>query len=186
MLPNLWKKMQVAHDPRDLSLRWREEFFKLRNGIDLFRAALGGVGLVHVCIELTGPAVRDMGLAVLVTKALVLVIAVALQTVRIESGRVMLVAPVFFIFGLSFSLIGWMPALFAMIMVWVINRALPTVGMFLFAFAVLQVGFGYVLKHSSLTLVLLSAGLAWMPVLWGTITHRRLERMAKTRTSGRS
>lgn len=185
-LPNLRRLMKTTHDPRDLSLRWREEFFKLRNWVDLLRALIGGIGLLHVCVELSGPAVKQLGVSVLVIKATVLFIAVALQTIRIESGRMTLVAPVFFIFGLSFPLIGWMPALFAIIMVWVINRALPTVGIFLFAFACLQFGFGYILRYSSLHLVLLSAALAWQPVLWGATTHRRLERMAKTRTSGRS
>lgn len=186
VLPNLRKRMQASHDPRDLSLRWREEFFKARNWVDLLRAAIGGVGLVHVCVELSGSAVRELGFSVLIIKAMILVIAVALQTVRIEYKRMTLVAPVFFIFGLSFPLIGWMPALFAIIMVWVINRTLPTVSMFLFAFAALQLGFGYNLRYSSLMMVLLSAGLAWMPVLWSAATHRRLERMAKTRTSSRS
>jgi hypothetical protein len=185
-LPNLRKRMQTTHDPRDLSLRWREEFFKVRNWVDLLRAAIGCTGLVYVCVELSGPSVRELGFSILVIKAVALAIAVALQTVRIESGRMTLVAPVFFIFGLSFPLIGWMPALFAIIMVWVINRTLPTVGVFLFAFACLQAGFGYILRHSSLNLVLLSAALAWQPVLWSAATHRRLERMAKTRTSGRS
>jgi hypothetical protein len=185
-LPNLRKKLQTSHDPRDLSLRWREEFFKARTWVDLLRALIGGIAVVHVCVGLSCTAARDVGVQILVIKALVLLIAVILQTVRIEYGRMTLVAPVFFIFGLSFPLIGWMPALFAIIMVWVMNRALPTVSMFLFAFASLQVGFGYLLGYSSLKLVLLSAGLAWMPVLWGAATHRRLERMAKTRTSSRS
>lgn len=186
VFPNLRKKLQTTHDPRDLSLRWREEFFKARNWVDLLRAVVGGIAVVHVCVGLSCTAAREVGLQILVIKALVLLIAVILQTVRIEYRRMTLVAPVFFIFGLSFPLIGWMPALFAIIMVWVMNRALPTVSMFLFAFAALQVGFGYMLKHSSLMLVLLSAGLAWMPVLWSAATHRRLERMAKTRTSSRS
>ncbi len=185
-LPNLRKKLQTSHDPRDLSLRWREEFFKARNWVDLLRALIGGLAVVHVCVGLSCTAARDVGVQILVIKALVLLIAVILQTVRIEYGKMTLVAPVFFIFGLSFPLIGWMPALFSIIMVWVMNRALPTVSMFLFAFAALQVGFGYLLGYSSLKLVLLSAALAWMPVLWGAATHRRLERMAKTRTSSRS
>lgn len=185
-LPNLRKRMQTSHDPRDLSLRWREEFFKARNWVDLLRAAIGGTALVHACFELSGPAVKQLGLSFLVIKAVVLFIAVGLQTLRIESGRMTLVAPVFFIFGLSFPLVGWMPALFAIIMVWVINRTLPTVSIFLFAFACLEVGFGYLLRQSSLALVLLSAALSWQPVLWSVASHRRLERMAKTRTSGRS
>lgn len=183
-LPNVRKKIQKPHDPRDLSLRWREEFFRLRNWIDFFRAGAGGYAIVHACVEVTGKMPPYFGLKLLAAKAVVLMVAVIVQTLRIESGRHTLVAPVFFLFGLSFVLIGWMPALFAIIMVWVINRTLPTVGIFLFVFAGLQAAFTLALGRN-LPMAVLAAVLTWLPVLWSAATRRRLERMAKPRMSGR-
>lgn len=187
-LPNVRRLLRVStsRDPLDYSLQWRDEFFKLRNWIDLFRAAIGAVAVLHMCVELGEDATAVARYTMLASQAAVLVIAVLIQTARYESRRLMLVAPVFFVFGLGFVLIGWIAALFAIVLTWVINRALPNVAMFLFVFAGLQVVFGLGLQRASFPFVVLSAGLAWLPVFWSLVARRSLERASRQRGVARS
>ena len=174
------------HDPRDLSLRWREEFFKFRNWMDVARGAVGSWAVVSMCFDTTPDAAKSTDVLILVLKALVLVIAVIIQTTRRERREITLVAPVFFVMGLSFGLVGTLAALFACLMVWTLNRALPSAGIFLCVFAGLQVCFGYVLASAPLPMLLLAAALGWIPVLLSAVTRRRLERIARgSSSSGR-
>lgn len=185
-LPNMRRLLRGLRDPLDRSLQWRDEFFKLRNWIDLFRAAIGAVALLHVCVVPAEDATPATRYALFASQAAVLVIAVLIQTARYESRRLTLVAPVFFLFGLGFVLIGWIAALFSIVLTWVINRALPNVAMFLFVLAGLQVVFGIGLQRASFTSVLLSAMLAWLPVFWSLVARRSLERASRQRGVARA
>ncbi len=180
-----WRPKVQNHDPRDLSLRWREEFFKFRNWLDAARGAIGSWAVLGVCFDTTEDAAKSLGVVILVLKALVLVIAILLQTTRRERGEITLVAPVFFVMGLSFGLVGPLAAFFACVMVWTLNRALPTAGIFLCVFAAFQVCFGYGLASAPLPMILLAAVLGWIPALLSAITHRRLERIGRWSNSGR-
>lgn len=184
-LPNVRRKLSKGRDPRDQSLPWREEVFRLRNWIDLGRALIGGIAVVHVCFEAAPDAPRTIGLVLLLTKAAILLVAILVQTIRLESGRLTLFAPVFFSCGLAIPLLGWMPAVFAFVMTWTISRALHGPGMFLFAFAGLQSVFAHLMLSASPPIILLSAGLTWTPVLVSAIFRRRLERAGKRASSGR-
>lgn len=184
-LPAPRRRAREEHDPGDLSLRWREEFTKPRNWIDLLRAMIGGFAVVHICLDTTADAPRVMNHYLLAIKAVVLVVALMIQTMRLEAGRFSLVAPVFFIFGLTFVLAGWVAALFAIIMTWVINRVLASVGAFLCVFFALVLVFGLALSRSSMPLVLLASALAGLPVLLSTVMNRGLERVVKRSNAGR-
>lgn len=184
-LPNIRRALTKGRDPRDQSLPWREEVFRLRNWIDLGRALIGGIAVVHVCFEVAPGAPRSTGASLLLIKASLLLVAILVQTIRFESGRLTLFAPVFFACGLAIPLIGWMPALFAFVMTWTISRALHGPGMFLFAFAGLQGVFAHLMQTASPVAILLSAGITWIPVLMSAIFRRRLERAGKRAGSGR-
>lgn len=185
-LPKIRRLLRGVRDPLDRSLQWRDEFFKLRNWIDLFRAAIGAVALLQVAVVLAEDAPAATRYTVLASQAAVLVIAVLIQTARYESRRLVLVAPVFFVFGLGFVLIGWISALFAIVLTWVVNRALPNVAMFLFVLAGLQLVFGIGLQRASFAFVLLSALLAWLPVFWSLVARRSLERAFRQRGVARA
>jgi hypothetical protein len=167
------------HDPRDLSLRWQEEFFKFRNWVDVARAAVGSWAVVNVCFDTTADAAKSVDVMILALKALALVIAVLIQTTRRDRREITLVAPVFFVMGLSFGLIGATAAFFACVMVWTLNRALPSAGIFLCVFAGLQVCFGFGLASAPLPMILLAGGLSWIPVLLSAVMRRRLERISR-------
>jgi hypothetical protein len=167
------------HDPRDLSLRWQEEFFKFRNWVDVLRAAVGSWAVANACFSTTDDAAKSVYGAILALKVLALLIAVLIQTTRRERREITLVAPVFFMMGLSFGLIGTTAAFFACVMVWTLNRALPGAGVFLCVFAGLQVCFGFGLASAPLPMILLAGALSCVPVLLSAVTRRRLERISR-------
>ena len=177
-------------DPSDVSLKMKEQFGKLRNWIDLLRAVAGGIALNsqipnfgNVCFAVDQSLSKRMRYQVadeiFLLEIAILVIAVLFQTTKIE-GRLTLVAPVFFILGLSFGLIGWKAALLACIAIWAINLVLPSADIFLLVFALLQVCFGLIPKVGSSRMdVVLAACLALTPVMISSLTKRRLVELNK-------
>lgn len=167
----------VMHDPADVSLKVREEFLKPRNWIDLFRAIAGSLAVTWCCFE-NADAAKAVDTGVFVLQGVVFVLAVLIQTLRFE-GRFSLVAPVFFILGLSFGLIGWKGGLFASITIWTLNLVLPSPGVFLVVFAGIEICFGLLLSRVPLRFALFAAALAILPVVLSAATKRRLVRFSK-------
>jgi hypothetical protein len=172
-------------NPGDVSLRFKEEFKKPRNWIDLMRAAAGAVAIEHGCFEKAVGAPKETATQIFVCATAIYVVAVLIQTIRME-GRLTLAAPVFFVLGLSFGIIGGMAALFACIMVWVINLVLPGSSMFLVAFAGLQVCFALLLARLPVRDAALAGGLAVLPVVFSLVTKRRLVQLSKKSKAPRS
>lgn len=165
------------HDQRDVSLKYREEFTKSRNWIDFLRAIAGSLAISYCCFE-NGAVDKAVDARIFVLQCVVLIAAVLIQTIRHE-GRFSLVAPVFFILGLSFGLIGWKGGLFASITIWTLNLVLPSAGVFLFVFAGIEICFGLLLSKVPLRFALLAAALAILPVLLSAVTKHRLVRFSK-------
>lgn len=177
--PKFRRRVVKDHDPRDLSLRWREEFFKFRNWVDVFRAMIGSWAIMAGCFDLADDAPKYIGPVILLIQAAVLLAGVVIQTMRYERGEFTLVAPVFFVMGLGFGIVGWLAALFACVMAWTLNRALPSAGYFLCVLGGLQACFGYVLQSASPVMAVLMTGLSIIPVVLSAVTHRRLERIGR-------
>jgi hypothetical protein len=166
-------------DVGDVSIKWRDEFSNPRNGVDFLRAVAGSLAVSYVCFEQASDAAKRVNTEIFVVQTVLLVVAVLIQTMRLE-GRFTLSAPVFFILGLSFGLIGWKAALLACVAIWVINLALPSAEIFLFVFAGLQLCFGLVLpEQATMSSAILAASLAIAPVLLSALTKRRLVKFNK-------
>ena len=161
----------VARDTQDASISLKSEINKARNWLDLARAAAGAVALNYACFSVELGAAKSLAPTIFALKGILLGVAVLVQVIRLGSrGR--LVAPIFFVLGLSFGLIGWKPALFAFVTVWIFNRILPSAGVFLIAAASFQVVFGMLLARGLFLYQLLSAGLAILPlILSGMLKH---------------
>ena len=161
----------MARDTQDASISLKSEINKARNWLDLARAAAGAGAINYACFSIELGASKSLVPKVFALKVVLLVVAVMVQSIRLGSrGR--LVAPIFFVLGLSFGLIGWKPALFAFVAVWIFNRILPSAGVFLIAAASFQVGFGMLLARGLFVYQLLSAGLAILPlILSGMLKH---------------
>ncbi|HYD84201.1 MAG TPA: hypothetical protein VEA63_09110 [Opitutus sp.] len=174
----------IARDASDASVSFRAEIGKLRNFVDFFRAALGGVLLLgtlpgrepafHV---VEGAAMSAVNLAANAPLAILLV-GVLLQTFRFET-RVTLFPPIFYLSGLTFGLCGIYPAVFAMVLVWAVNFALPTPAGFLAVYALLVTTFGLLFQRLDNKLPFVAAGLLFLPVLLSLLTRRRLVLLTK-------
>jgi len=116
----------------DNRVNFTEEFLKIRNYIDFFRGLVGSLILIgneewgiSSCFDFSGNLVSETsGVFTYEIQIAIIAIAVIRQFVRIE-GRVTFYAPLFFISGLAFGLCGFGAGLFAFLLVWVFNSALP-------------------------------------------------------------
>lgn len=179
-----------ARAPDDISVSLRSEGAKLRNYIDFFRAALGSIALLGGVAEIE-PALRTAenagmpaGPGAFYGLLAILVVAVLIQSVRIE-GRAVLYPPIFFLSGLSFGLCGPVAALFSLVLIWTVNLALPNPTAFLSIYALLLVLFGVWFRGVATPWTLVAGGLTFMPVLASLLFRRRLVMFSKkTKVSG--
>ncbi|MBW8782834.1 MAG: hypothetical protein JF599_13235 [Verrucomicrobia bacterium] len=179
--PHRRRSEKEVRDAEDISLRLRDEFRKVRNWVDLVRAAVGSIGLCVVCFNIAPDAPKNTPVTIFLIQTAVLVVAVLIQTVRVQP-RLTLVAPVFFVLGLSFGLVGWPAALLACVAIWALNLVLPSAGYFLFFFAGLEVSFGLLLGWEGRPSIISAAVLALIPILLSAVTNRRLVQLnRKTR-----
>ena len=116
----------------DNRVNFTEEFTKLRNYIDFFRALAGGLILfgnpdwgVESCFgahdELNPVSYDDF---IFQLRVVIITIGVLFQFIRFE-GRVTYYAPLFYFAGLGIALCGLGPGFFAFLLVWTFNSALP-------------------------------------------------------------
>ena len=113
---------------------------------------------------------------------MIFVAAILIQTTRNFQERVTLVAPIFFLFGVSFGIIGPLTALFACIAVWVVNLLLPSSSVFLLVFAGLEVVFAKFLSsgaNSYTRTLIIAVALTLLPVLLSAMFNRRLVKLNK-------
>ncbi len=174
-------------DSNDVSLRLMDELPNPRNWVDFLRALAGGIAVMIFCFERIRGGPKITADLIFTIQCVIFVIALLIQTTRFFQQKMTLVAPIFFIFGLSFGLIGWQAALFACIAIWVANLLLPSAGVFLMVFAFLEMVFARFLSygfHAYTRTLILTAALAITPVLLSAMTNRRLVKLnKKTRVS---
>lgn len=154
----------LERDAHGSLIRLKSDISKVRNWVDLARAATGAVAVNYACFAVEPGTGKSVEPKIFALKSVLLVIAVLVQSIRIES-RVRLVTPLFFILGLSIGLIGLLPALFAFVTVWTFSREIPNAGGFLFAIGSLQIAFGWLLARGPFINLFLSAALAILPFL---------------------
>ncbi|HVS52094.1 MAG TPA: hypothetical protein VHD62_07030, partial [Opitutaceae bacterium] len=148
------------------------------NYFDLLRGIAGGLALVgghgiapSVSAGSDDPSAHWLVLGV---QAAVLLVGLLLQTYRREHQRVLFFAPIFFLAGLSVSLTGAWPALFAFILVWSLNPILGKAQTFLAMYAVLIGAFGWLLEKVPEEFVVICIVLCLAPVLLSLLTRRPL------------
>jgi len=169
-----WKE-RLPGDPR---LFFSDEFLKLRNYVDLGRALAGGLALcggfgITAALELPPePSSGDLPKQ-LAVRAFILLVGVLIQTTRYEHRHVTFYPPIFYLAGLSASLSDPRGAIFAFALIWAVNGAIPNAQAFLTAYAILLGGFGYFFGANRM-LVILIAGLCFLPVLLSLLANRPL------------
>lgn len=173
------QKKRSRGESHDRGRKPRAEYAKPRNWVDLFRALAGGLAVSYLCFEAIPGSDKSVGTQIFTLQAAILVLAVLIQSVRLGSAGFTLVAPVFFIAGLSFGLIGWEAAAFACFVGLILNQILPGPGSSLFVFACLEIVFGGMLSRAPLKMGILAVALAMIPILLSGMMQRSLVRLNK-------
>ena len=163
-----------ARDPDDKSVQTGREFANFRNYIDLFRALAGGYSLSQFAFTAGSD---DAEIAAFAAQALVLTIAVLIQSIRYDT-RVSFFAPIFFFVGMSVGSSGHYAGLFAFILVLAINPVIPNPRMFLTAYGLLLLPFGLVFD-ADWRLLTLNTVLVLLPPLMSLLSKRPLVIFAK-------
>ena len=179
-------------EPGDPSVGFRTEFGKSRNYIDFLRAGLASVALIGgmpgIDAAITASAEADPATARLVLglQLLILLIGVLIQAFRFEA-RVTLFPPIFYLTGLSLGLCGPTVALFAFLLVWTINMALPNPTMFLFIYSLLLAGFTALFRGLQSPVPYVMSALCFLPAFISLLIRRPLVLFSKkTKPAGTS
>ncbi len=163
---------EEARDPEDKSVRLGKELVNKRNWLDLFRAAAGSFSLTLFSFELTVRS-SEARLTVLGLQVLVCLVGLLIQCIRREE-KVSYFAPIFYLIGMSAGLPDeYYPALFALLLVMAINPAIPNPRVFLAAFALLLLPFGF-LFGANLTRLIATSVLVCLPSLISLLAGRPL------------
>jgi hypothetical protein len=172
------RKPLLERDALDASLKLKEEFSKVRNWIDLARAATGALAVNYACFNLEPRAETIGDNPLFALKCSLLIVAVGVQASHFKD-RLQFSAPIFFILGLSFGLIGKEAALLACVSVWTVSLAIPSPATFLLVFAGLELGFGLLFALEDYPYILLAVGLAFIPTLLSRMMRRDLVKLKK-------
>lgn len=157
-----------ARDPTDKSVQPRREFTTFRNYIDLFRALAGSYGLAVYSFTAASGAAAKIGQGL---EVVILLVGVALQAVRLDGGRLNFFAPIFYLVGLSVGYCQHYTGLFAFALLLAINPIIPNPRVFLSAYALLLLPFGFVFG-AGLTDLLIAAGCILAIPLASLLTKR--------------
>ena len=158
-----------ARDPDDKSVQPGREFANFRNYVDLFRALAGGYSLSQFAFTAGG---EDAAMKAFLIQAGVLLVAVLIQGIRFDE-RVSFFAPIFYLTGMSVGTSGHYTGLFAFALVLAINPIIPNPRMFLTAYGLLLLPFGYVFD-APLDLLAVNSGAILMLPLLSLLTKRPL------------
>jgi hypothetical protein len=158
-----------ARDPEDKSVQPGREFTNFRNYVDLFRALAGGYSLSQFAFSTGG---GETGQAVYIAQGLVLLVAVLIQSVRYDR-RLSFFAPIFYFVGMSVGASGYYTGLFAFALVLAINPIIPNPRLFLTAYGLLLLPFGYVFDVD-LEILGINAALVLLPPFLSLLTKRPL------------
>ena len=170
--------------PGDLSVWLGEELGKARNWVDLLRALAGGAavgGMLFAGVEAFVPAAvppEPLTLKLILgLKVFVLLVGLTVQMFRFEK-KLSMFAPIFYLQGLSFGLIGLKAALAAILLAWVFNVLLPSAGVMLAVFGCFEVIAALVFGQPPHK-VLIAGGLTLLPVFLSIALKRRLAQFTK-------
>lgn len=167
-------------EPGDPAVSLRSEFGKIRNYVDLLRAAagsmsvMGGLGVVDPCIILPPEPTKLLAAEYLALQIGILLIGLLIQSVRQERGRYLFFAPIFFLAGLSLGLCGEKAAGFAFVMIWAVNPMLKNPSIFLTVYALLIALFGGIFNGFGSTSWIVAALFFFTPVLLSAMAQRPL------------
>lgn len=169
--PRKVNQAKEERDPHERGVKVLSEATKSRNWVDLLRAAVGAYGVSEVVFTVSG--LPGTHIPTLVCQGAILLVAVLIQTVRLE-GRLSFFAPIFFIQGLAIGVGGGLVGLLAMLGSWALTPILPGAGAVLFVQGGLALSLGLLLQSCEPRLLMVVTGVTWLPVLLSILLRKRL------------
>ncbi|MFM8620386.1 MAG: hypothetical protein ACKOE8_16850 [Opitutaceae bacterium] len=167
-LKDPWKNKK----PGDPAVQFGTEFKKIRNYIDVVRAAAGSVAIWG---GFGFPAaVAGGGIKGLAVKAVIMLVGVAIQATRLHGGRFSFFPPIFYLAGILLGVCGWEVAVFSFILTWALHVMVRNVAWFLTLNAAIVYGFGAFFHGNFSLTVILAAGLVFLPVMLSLLANRPL------------
>ena len=165
-------------------LRLFDEFKDRRNVIDFLRALTGGWALVggwalKVPEGLGDEETLAVRYWIIAVQTAVLITAVLIQTVRYRR-RVVLFAPVTYVVGLTFGVLGLEAAGFGLVLIVALNLVAPGALVFFSAYAIILLLFGgFFLRFSGMVFAM--CVIVVLPALLGMLAKRELQPTAVPR-----
>ena len=171
-------------EPGDPRISFRLEFGKVRNYVDLLRAAAGGLAIVGgfgipASLASGGEGQALPAWQVFALQAAILGLGALTQILRYERRHVSLYPPIFYLSGLSLGLCSAWPALFAFVLIWGLNPMLGGPQWFLSVYALVILVFGFLFRTHGLTLPMVASGLFLLPVLLSLLARRPLVNLTR-------
>jgi hypothetical protein len=154
-----------ARDPNDQSVRLGRELRSLRNYLDFFRGAAGGLALWEFSFTAEPKSWLALSLKIAIT-----VVAVLIQSSRWRQ-RITWFAAIFFLCGLIIGMGNYVPGSLAFLFVCTLNPIIPTPRLFVASFGLVLLPFGYFLGNDVL-LTVISCSIVLLPVLLSLLTQR--------------
>lgn len=180
---------EAEREPGDNSIYFRDEFLKVRNYVDFFRAGIGGLAIVGLPVADIAPAIKAGSGAALwqtnmvdVVGITVLLIGVLIQSFRFEKRSAMF-PPIFYISGLTFGTLGVAVAAPAVVLTWAINTTLSGPLAFLCLYSV-TIGIFGLLLSDNWEQVGVTTALVFLPVLISLLAKKRLVHFSKKVKAG--
>jgi hypothetical protein len=166
-------------EPGDPRVYFTTEFSKIRNYVDLLRAAAGatcvmGEGWIDACLQVPAGARSGQVWGLLAVKSAILLVGLLIQTLRYEKRRVTFYPPIFFLAGLSVPLCSPWAAFFAFAMIWAVHPMFGDAQGFLTVYALLMAGFGFYFNGFKDKTVILAAIFCFLPTLLSLMAQRPL------------
>lgn len=165
-----YNQAKVERDIHDRSVKPVSEIAKPRNWLDLFRAMIGGIAVMGIAADLSEGSISKIPLII---TASVLALAVVVQMIRIE-GRLGLFAPIFYLQGLTFAVLGGLVGTISMVASWALTPVLPSPSALLFVQGAIALCLTLLLTDAAPVLGVIMAGLTWLPVVVAVLVRKRL------------
>lgn len=170
-----WK----VREPGDPRLSLREEFSKFRNYVDLLRGAAGslalagGMGIPPSIVAAAGASRAEVWQTIII-RAVIMLIGMLVQTVRVERGKVTFYPPIFYLAGVSVGLCDIRGGAFAFALVWACNPMFGSAHGFLTVYALFLVVFGHLFAGGGDLSAAFAGMIAFLPVLLSLLSSRPL------------
>lgn len=123
------RKPPPNYDRTTRVVRFWAELLKRRNFLDLLRASAGAWAVTDFAVTFASTdaealASDPMLTTITTAKSLVLLLAVLIQTLRRHEERIVFVAPIYFVTGISLGVVGFTPGALAWALLWALSPLL--------------------------------------------------------------